>query len=187
MTLVPHQLPDVYGGPAACLARAALGNDVSIADLTIGEPPEEIEDDENVELGDEESEAEDSGPEEGEIEVRFMVNDVPPARRVIKRWAATAGYRRVWFRDEVADLETPDYLDGEFVTACPSCRLEIRDSGPNLMGFVRKAGHFPMNCFVCGTFVPQWEPVRLEECDEHSASSRRTARNEDSTLRVVGA
>ncbi len=184
MTLVPHQLPDVYGGPAACLARAALGPDVSIADLTIGEPPEEIDDDEEVELDDEESEAEVSGPEEGEIEVRFMVNDVPPARRVIKRWAATAGYRRVWFRDEVADLETPDHLDGEFVTACPSCRLEIRDSGSNLMGFVRKAGHFPMNCFVCGTFVPQWEPVRLEEAESARLSPRRS-RDADHTLRAV--
>jgi hypothetical protein len=160
VTLVPAEFATVRGGPGACLARAALAPSVSIADLEFGE---EDEDDELAE-----AELEDDVPgepdeaEDRDLEVRFLANDGPNARRALRRWAARAGHDRVWFRDQVVDLEPPAELDGEFATTCPTCALEISDSGPQLTKFVHEVGHFPLNCFVCGTFVPQWEPVKAE-------------------------
>lgn len=172
LTIVPAQLPDIHGGPAGCLARAAIPANVSIADLNVGVADEEDE------------ERDEDEPEAGVVEVDFFANDVPAARRVIKRWAATTGYSRVWFSDEVAELEPPSNADGEYGTTCSCCGLVIRDSGPKLMGFVREAGHFPMTCFVCGTFVPQWEPVVRQANNSAKPSRRERARGEHS-LHVV--
>ena len=125
--------------------------------------------------------------EKGVVEVRFIVNDVPPARRVIKRWAATTGHQRVWFKDEVADLEPPDGLDGEFGSTCPSCGFTVTDSGQELMKFVRSAGYFPFHCFICGSFIPQWEPVSVEAADRRTDSGRRRSRGSEHELRAVDA
>jgi hypothetical protein len=170
LTLVPNKLASVHGGPMACMARAATRPGVSIADLS---------------FSDEESEDESETVEDGVVEVRFIVNDAPAARRVIKRWAATAGHRRIWFRDEVADLEPPDGLDQEFGTTCPTCGFEITDSGPELMKFVHRAGYFPMHCFICGSFVPQWEPVRVEAVDRRAGSVRHRGRGAEHGLRAI--
>ena len=186
LTLVPTQLASVHGGPMGCMARAALRPSVSIADLIFNDQSdEEPEDAEDIEA--DEEEGVDEGPEERIVEVRFLANDVPAARRVLRRWAAVTGHDRIWFRDEVCDLEPPDGVDGEFRTRCPSCGLEIVDSGPALMKFVRKAGHFPMHCFTCGGFVPQWEPVRREARDRTTTPGRSPAHGEDRVLRVVDA
>ena len=177
LTIVPAQLPDIHGGPAGCLARAALPKNVSIADLNVGvaepDPEEEVE------------ERDEGEPVAGVVEVNFFANDVPAARRVIKRWAAAAGYSRVWFRDEVAELEPPEQPDGEWGTTCPTCGLRITDSGPKLMGFVREAGHFPMTCFVCGTFVPQWEPIRHRAAREERVTGRVRGDHDGRRLRAV--
>ncbi len=165
LTLVPRPLATVSGGPIGCLARAALPPDASVADLRFGvedEPAEDLDEDEievEAEAEDEDDE-EDAHSEDRAVEVRFIANDRPGARRALKRWAARTGHERIWFRDEVSELEAPAGIDDEYGTTCPSCGLEITDSGPDLMGFVHKVGHFPLNCFVCGTFVPQWRPRR---------------------------
>jgi len=154
LTLVPAELATVCGGPIGCLARAAVDSGVSVADLAFGADDEENEED--VEVDAEEPQVADG---ERAVEVRFIANETPAARRAIGRWAARAGHRRIWFRDQVVDLEPPPGIDGEHATTCPTCGLEISDGGPELIGFVHAAGHFPLNCFVCGAFVPQWEPV----------------------------
>jgi hypothetical protein len=183
LTLVPRQLATVTGGPIACLARAAVPADASLADLKFGveaeDEDEEVEDEEVEEDGEEDVPSE---PEDRTVEVRFLANDRPDARRTLKRWAAWTGHERIWFRDEVCDLESPAAIDCDLGTTCPSCGLEITDSGPGLIGFVRRVGHFPLNCFVCGTFVPQWTPVRSEA--SHPASRRVEPAGK---LRVVGA
>ena len=175
LTIVPAELPDIHGGPAGCLARAALPESVSIADLNVGIAPDE----------ESEEERDEDEPEAGVVEVDFFANDVPAARRVIKRWAAATGYSRVWFSDEVAELEPPARPDGEWGTTCPTCGLRITDSGPGLMSFVRAAGAFPMTCFVCGTFVPQWEPVRRRSDREDRIAPRGRRGHEGRRLRAV--
>jgi hypothetical protein len=160
----------------ACLARAATRPGVSIADLTFGEEDE-----------DEEGGEADESVEEGVVEVRFIVNDVPAARRVIRRWAATTGHQRVWFKDEVLELEPPDGLDGEFGSTCPSCGFTVTDSGQELMKFVRSVGYFPIRCFICGCFIPQWEPVEVEAADRHVDPGRRRSRGTEHGLRAVDA
>ena len=160
VTLVPAEFATVRGGPGVCLARAALDPGVSIADLEFGEEDEEEE--LEAELEDEDAPVEPDGAGDRDLEVRFLANDVPAARRTLRHWAARAGHDRVWFCDQVVDLEPPAELDGEFATTCPTCALDISDSGPQLTKFVHEVGHFPLNCFVCGTFVPQWEPVKAE-------------------------
>ncbi|MCL4286051.1 MAG: hypothetical protein KJ006_00205 [Thermoleophilia bacterium] len=168
LTLVPSQLATVRGGPMACLARTALPSDVAVADLRFGPRDEGPEDEEAGELEDgepvaaeDEADADEGSTAAGErtVEVRFLANDRPAARRALKRWAAWTGHERVWFRDEVCELEPPAEIDRELGTTCPCCGLGITDSGPELAGFVREAGHFPLNCFVCGSFVPQWRPL----------------------------
>ena len=171
VTLVPAEFATVRGGPGACLARAALDPGVSLADLEFGEEDEDAPTDHD--------EAEDR-----DLEVRFLANDVPAARRTLRHWAARAGHGRVWFRDQVVDLEPPAELDGEFATTCPTCALEISDSGLELTKFVHEVGHFPLNCFVCGTFVPQWEPVSAPAREERIARRVRPDR-EVQALRAV--
>jgi hypothetical protein len=184
VTLVPAEFATVRGGPGACLARAALDASISIADIEFGDE----EDDELAHAGEEpegeEVPAEEVEAEERDLEVRFLANDVPAARRALRRWAARAGHRRIWFRDLVVDLESPPELDGEFATTCPTCDLEISDSGPELTKFVHEVGHFPLNCFVCGTFVPQREPVRTPTREEGIAGRIRRGR-EVQALRAV--
>jgi hypothetical protein len=187
LTLVPRQLATVTGGPIACLARAALPSDAAVADLSFG-PAEDENDDEELddEPGEEDdvAEADVGADEDRTVEVRFLVNDGPVARHELGRWAARTGHDRIWFRDEVLELEPPPGVDGEYGTTCPSCGLAITDSGPGLIGFVRKVGHFPLNCFVCGTFVPQWTPVR--DCYVADDSACYPAPAEQRALHVVG-
>jgi hypothetical protein len=196
LTLVPRQFATVSGGPMACLARAALPPDVAIADLKFGpredlhgddEENEERDDDELIEVDEQEDEDEHEGAEaawQRTVEVRFLANDRPAARRVLRSWAAWTGHERIWFRDEVFELEPPAAIDGELGTTCPCCGLEITDSGPGLMGFVRKAGHFPLSCFVCGTFVPQWRPLGDPYGADDSVGYREPS--EHPALHVVG-
>jgi len=182
VTLVPAEFATVRGGPGACLARAALDPGVSLADLEFGD---EDEDDElEAELEDEDAPVDHDEAEDRDLEVRFLANDVPAARRTLRHWAARAGHGRVWFRDQVVDLEPPAELDGEFATTCPTCALEISDSGLELTKFVHEVGHFPLNCFVCGTFVPQWEPVSAPAREERIARRVRPDR-EVQALRAV--
>ena len=135
-------------------------------------------------MEDEDAPTEPDEAEDRDLEVRFLANDVPAARRTLRHWAARAGHGRVWFRDQVVDLEPPAELDGEFATTCPTCALEIGDSGPELTKFVHEVGHFPLSCFVCGTFVPQWEPVSAPAREERIARRVRR-RQEVQPLRAV--
>jgi len=160
LTLVPRQFATVTGGPIGCLARAALPRDAAVADLRFGvEDEDEGDQDPGDDDGDSDGDGDPQEPEDLAVEVRFLANDGPDARRALKRWAARTGHERIWFRDEVCDLEPPPEVDGEHGTTCPCCGLEITDSGPELIGFVHEVGHFPLNCFVCGSFVPQWTPL----------------------------
>jgi hypothetical protein len=188
LTLVPRQLATVTGGPIGCLARAALPQDASVADLRFGveqadaEDPDEDEPQDADECDDEDADLPEV--EDRTVAVRFLANDRPAARRALKRWAARTGYERIWFRDEVCDLEPPRGLDRELGTTCPCCGLEITDSGQDLVSYVHEAGHFPLNCFICGAFVPQWTPVR----DTYAAddAGRYDEPAEPQALRVVG-
>ena len=184
VTLVPAEFATVRGGPGACLARAALDASVSIADIEFGDEEDDELADASEEPEGEEVPAEEVEAEERDLEVRFLANDVPGARCALHRWAARAGHRRIWFRDQVVDLESPPELDGEFATTCPTCDLEISDSGPELTKFVHEVGHFPLHCFVSGTFVPQWEPVRTPTREEGIAGRIRRGR-EVQALRAV--
>jgi hypothetical protein len=189
LTLLPAELANVSGGPMGCLARAALDSDVAIADLDVGDEPEDVDEETaEAELGGETLATEPAGVEEDrEVEVRFLANDTPGARRTLRRWAARVGHRRIWFRDQVVDVEPPAELDGEFATTCPTCDLEITDSGPELTKFVHSVGYFPMSCFVCGAFVPQWEPVPPEPMERQAAAGRRPGHDAEHRLRVVDA
>ena len=128
VTLVPAEFATVRGGPGACLARAALDPSVSIADLEFGEDDEDDELD--AELEDEDAPTEPDAAEDRDLEVRFLANDLPAARRTLRHWAARAGHGRVWFRDQVVDLEPPAELDGEFATTCSDLRPRDRRLRP---------------------------------------------------------
>jgi len=162
LTLVPGEFATVHGGPMACMLRAAMPKGVALADISF----------------DDELDA-----DERETEVDFLANDTPAARAAINCWASQAGHRRLWFRDELVEVEPSDATHRDFVTRCGSCGLEIRDSWSSLMKFVQEEGHFPFSCFACGSFVPQWQPVSEPGVEVEVERSTRPSRRAE--LHVV--
>lgn len=78
-------------------------------------------------------------------------------RRQLLEWAASLGYRRLWLPGEV--VEPPREVDhaGDVVgTRCVACRSRWQDDGFDFWEMVRRWGHFPMACPVCGCDLPQW-------------------------------
>ena len=73
-------------------------------------------------------------------------------------WAATLGYGRVWFPDDVVDLDDVDIpAEQPAVTRCQVCRSRWEDGDPEFWLTVRNWGSFPLACPLCGGDLPQWE------------------------------
>lgn len=155
VTLVPEDHAMVDGGPLAVMTRAALPPDVSLAKLSFDEE----------EAGD-----------ERELDVEFLVNDTPFARRALKRWAAATRHARVWFGDEVYDPPELPLAQPEAVTHCPCCGLEMRDGSDSFWDMVVGCGFFPPYCFACGASVPQWEPELPQPSDPRQRRLRRISK-----------
>jgi hypothetical protein len=141
LILAPLDNVLVEGGPLAVYARAVVPDDVALADVAF----------------DEEAEA-----DEREVEVAFLANDNPRARSVIKRWATATGHARVWFSDEVHEIDPADAPVGQATAQCGHCDLELTDGTGDFWEMVRSCGIFPPFCFSCGATIPQWstDPVK---------------------------
>lgn len=121
------------GGPFAVLIEARGRAGVAFADLTV------VRDDDTA----------------SELVAAFLICDTPAARATLASWAATIGYRRLWLPDQVLELPAGP-LGGTATVVCPGCRARWIDAATDFWLGVRRVGHFPTVCPLCGGDLPQW-------------------------------
>ncbi len=129
--LVPWGPALVSGGPLLAMLRARAPRGLVVADLTIerADPEEEVT----------------------EVSVAFLVGD---ERDALASWAASVGYLRIWFPDEIVDLEPAPPTVAR--VRCTGCRTAMEDGTPEFWAHVRLVGAFPSMCVLCGSDLPQW-------------------------------
>ena len=98
------------------------------------------------------------GSDQTEPTIQFIAGDSPEARDRLTQWAAHVGHKRLWFEDQVVDVERLDNVLGEFETTCLGCGWYRKNSGYSFMWHAQDEGVFPINCNVCGAALPQWTP-----------------------------
>ena len=98
------------------------------------------------------------GSDQTEPTIQFIAGDSPEARDRLTQWASHVGHKRLWFEDQVVDVERLDNVLGEFETTCLGCGWYRKNSGYSFMWHAQDEGVFPINCNVCGAALPQWTP-----------------------------
>jgi hypothetical protein len=123
-------------GPLHTLFPGRGGAGVAIADLTV------LRDDAGNSI---------------EVVVDFLSGGAANHREALCRWAAYAGYQRMWFDDQIVELEpTPG---GRAQTRCSGCGVRLVDGKDGFWCYVRRRGAFPAGCPLCGSDLAQWSPV----------------------------
>ena len=114
------------------------------------------------------------GSDQTEPTIQFIAGDSPEARERLTQWAAHVGHKRLWFEDQVVDVERLDNVLGEFETTCLGCGWYRKNSGYSFMWHAQDEGVFPINCNVCGAALPQWTPCESAAGSADSGSSTDT-------------
>jgi hypothetical protein len=78
------------------------------------------------------------------------------AEDALLRWAALAGYRRVWLPARVVDFEGHLAQVAAAAVDCPTCGAHWRDGSVDFWERVRATGGFPGTCLACGGSLPEW-------------------------------
>jgi hypothetical protein len=101
-----------------------------------------------------------------ELVVRFLSLPASSDRNRLAGWAEAVGYRRIWFDDEVRDLD-PVAVEPAVVTMrCSTCGSERSDGSFEYWSMVRHHRRFPDRCTVCGGLLEQPEPHRWSAAEE---------------------
>jgi hypothetical protein len=109
-----------------------------------------------------------------EVIVEFHRGGTDAHRAALVRWASAAGYSRVWFDREVAEL-TPT-VRGLVGTRCTGCGQRFVDGrSGHFWQHVRAAGVFPVACSLCGSDLPQWTPVHRQQTTGRTQAGQRKA------------
>ena len=114
------------------------------------------------------------GSDQTEPTIQFIAGDSPEARDRLTQWASHVGHKRLWFEDQVVDVERLDNVLGEFETTCLGCGWYRKNSGYSFMWHAQDEGVFPINCNVCGAALPQWTPCESTAGSADSGSSTDT-------------
>jgi hypothetical protein len=141
---------EIVGSSATLLdSRDRAG--VTIADLRFirGEPEHELDLDCSIRRR--------PGGPVIEVIVEYLCGGGDEARAALVAWAGLVGIGRVWFSHDVVDVEP--IPPGKVEVRCSSCRGRLVDSAASFWAFVRRNGHFPTSCPLCGSDLPQWHPV----------------------------
>ena len=79
-------------------------------------------------------------------------------RHAIIEWATATGYRRVWFDDDVIEIDLAAVEPGTPAACdCPTCHARWDDDSHTFWTAVRSRGHFPGSCPACGGSLPEWD------------------------------
>jgi hypothetical protein len=109
-----------------------------------------------------------------DVIVEFHSGGTVAHRTAILGWARDAGYGRVWFEREVADLEPAEH--GLVGTRCTGCGERFVDGrSGHFWRHVRAAGVFPVACSLCGSDLPQWTPVHRKQGNRRTQPGKRKA------------
>ncbi len=135
------------GGPLATLLHGRARAGVALADVTV------LREDDLA----------------AEVIVRFLAGDRPGPRAALAGWAQDVGYRRLWLPGEVLELAAP--VEGRAATRCTGCGARFVDGQPEFWAQVRRMGHFPTGCPLCGSDLPQWR-VEARPDDERGPRVR---------------
>jgi hypothetical protein len=146
-------------GPLQTLLHARGRAGIGIADLTV------VRDEE---LAD-------------EVIVEFLAGDAAPHREALAGWAASVGYRRAWFADEVVELDPCP--GGVATTTCSGCRARLTDADRGFWLSVRRAGRFPAVCPLCGCDLPQWSTMSDRAHSERPISRGKARRGAAEAVR----
>jgi hypothetical protein len=100
-----------------------------------------------------------------ELIVRFVPagSESDEAVETLLSWAELAGFGRVWLPDRIVELGStlvpdPDTLEA---VACPTCGIEDGDFlTADALAMLRRRGHIPRLCPVCGEHKPEWTAPR---------------------------
>ena len=114
------------------------------------------------------------GSDQTEPTIQFIAGDSPEARDRLTQWASHVGHKRLWFEDQVVDVERLDNVLAEFETTCLGCGWYRKNSGYSFMWHAQDEGVFPINCNVCGAALPQWTPCESAAGSADSGSSTDT-------------
>lgn len=93
-----------------------------------------------------------------EVVVDYLCGGGEDARAALVAWAGLVGIGRIWFPNAVEDVEP--IPPGKVEVRCSGCRGRLVDGVASFWAFVRRNGHFPTSCPLCGADLPQWQPVR---------------------------
>ena len=115
------------------------------------------------------------GSDQTEPTIQFIAGDSPEARERLTQWASHVGHKRLWFEDQVVDVERLDNVLAEFETTCLGCGWYRKNSGYSFMWHAQDEGVFPINCNVCGAALPQWTPCESAAGSADSGASTDTA------------
>jgi len=142
-------------GPAATLLESRDRAGITIADLTFLHGETDVEADASY-LDELEPWEQPEGQPISEVTVTFLCGGDATAREAILDWAALVGLSRVWFPDDVRDIEPAP--QGKVQVRCSGCRGRLVDGFPSFWEFVRRNRFFPLSCPLCGADMPQWQP-----------------------------
>lgn len=107
--------------------------------------------------------------ERGDMTSELIVRFVPAgseseeAVETLLAWAELGGFERVWLPDRIIELGStlvPDPATLEAI-ACPTCGIEDTDFlTEDAIAMLRRRGHIPRLCPVCGEHKPEWVAPR---------------------------
>jgi hypothetical protein len=131
------------GGPLGSLVRARGSRGVTLADVSV------VRDDD------------DGVAREAIVDV--IAGGGGAAREALIRWASSAGYERVWLPGEVVDTDPQRFVGGVAQTRCRNCGGSFADRRPEFWLSVRRDGHFPSACPICGGDLAQWSVAERQK------------------------
>ena len=148
-------------GPLHTLFLARARARVTIADLTV---------------------LRDDADNASEVVVDFMCEGAAEHRERLCDWAAYAGYQRMWFDDELIELEPKP--GGRAQTRCSGCRARLLDGKDAFWRYVRQVGAFPTSCPLCGSDLAQWYPAEDPVASPRSGRGGAASRSRSGTVRA---